>query len=384
MQGKRFSLRFKVRYDKNQEAFFALVRAGLWEKEVLLLPYGEVDFAEVLRLAEEQSVVGLVAAGLEHVTDMKPAKKDVLQFIGQAMQLEQRNTAMNYFIDVIVEKLREEGIYTLLVKGQGVAQCYERPLWRSCGDIDFFLDALNYEKAKRFLHPLAVSSEDENVEAKHLGMTIDPWVVELHGALHAELSSKMDKVIDSVQEDTFAKGSVRVWHNGGSDVYLPSAGNDVIFIFTHFLKHFFKGGIGLRQICDWCRLIWTYRDEIDASVLQERLKAMELMSEWRVFSAYAVDYLGMESEVIPLYKSSRASSRKARRINAFIMEVGNFGHNRDVSYYEKYPFLLRKTISLWRRTADAVRYLLVFPVDSVRFYSRTLFMGFSAAAKGIG
>ena len=54
--------------DNNLQAFFALVRDGLWEKEVLLVPYGEIDFAEVLRLSEEQSVVGLVAAGIEHIT----------------------------------------------------------------------------------------------------------------------------------------------------------------------------------------------------------------------------------------------------------------------------------------------------------------------------
>ena len=38
-------------------AFFTLVRAGLWEKEVRLVPYGDIDFAEVFRLAEEQSLL---------------------------------------------------------------------------------------------------------------------------------------------------------------------------------------------------------------------------------------------------------------------------------------------------------------------------------------
>lgn len=160
------------------------MRAGLWEKEVRLAPYGEIDLSAVLDLAEEQSVVGLLAAGIEHVVDGKPQKKDVLQFIGWTVQLEQRNQAMNYFIGVIVEKMREAGIYTLLVKGQGVAQCYERPLWRACGDVDFFLDDENYERAKGCLKPLAASVEEEYVREKHLGMTIDPWVVELHGSLY--------------------------------------------------------------------------------------------------------------------------------------------------------------------------------------------------------
>ena len=64
---------------KVEQAFFALVRAGLWEQDVQLASYGEIDFAEVLRLSEEQSGVGLVAAGIEHITDRKLQKKDVLQ-----------------------------------------------------------------------------------------------------------------------------------------------------------------------------------------------------------------------------------------------------------------------------------------------------------------
>ena len=52
--------------NNNQQAFFALVRAGLWEKEVRLLPYGDIDYAEVMRLSQEQAVVGLVAATSFH------------------------------------------------------------------------------------------------------------------------------------------------------------------------------------------------------------------------------------------------------------------------------------------------------------------------------
>ena len=59
------------------------------------------------------------------------------------LQIEKQNSAMNSFIGVLVEKMRKEGIYTLLIKGQGVAQCYEKPLWRSCGDIDLYLSEDN-------------------------------------------------------------------------------------------------------------------------------------------------------------------------------------------------------------------------------------------------
>jgi len=139
----------------NQQAFFALVRAGLWEKDVQLLPYGEVDYSEIMRLAQQQAIVGLVAAGLEHVAEVKVPQAWALQFAGQTIQLEQRNVAMNQLIADLVAKMRNANIYTLLVKGQGIAQSYERPQWRASGDIDFFLSEDNYQKAKAYLASLS-------------------------------------------------------------------------------------------------------------------------------------------------------------------------------------------------------------------------------------
>ena len=133
--------------------FFSLLRAGLWESEANLSQYGEIDFARILKLAEDQSVVGIVTAGLERVQDVKVPQEIVLQFVGRTLQVEQRNNEMNYFVGQLVEKMRLNGIYVILVKGQGIAQCYERPIWRECGDIDLLLSEDNYEKTKGFLLP---------------------------------------------------------------------------------------------------------------------------------------------------------------------------------------------------------------------------------------
>lgn len=362
--------------------FFSLLRAGLWETEVRLSDYESIDFAAIQSLAEEQSVVGLIAAGLEHVVDKKPAKQDVLQFIGQALQIEQQNTAMNYFIGVLVDKMQKEGIYTLLLKGQGIAQCYERPLWRSCGDVDFFLSDDNYQKAKDYLIPLASSVEGEYLREKHLGMTIDPWVVELHGRLYSGLSSSVEKGLDEIQKDVFYRGNVRSWMNGDTQVFLLSADNDAVYVFTHILQHFYKGGIGVRQICDWCRLLWTYREEIDHELLEHRLKAMGLMTEWKAFGAFAVDYLGMPLDDMPLYSPDNKWKRKAGRICSFILEVGNFGHNRDKSYFGKYPYVIRKAISFGRRVGDLYRHARISPLDSVRFLPRIVINGVRSAMRG--
>lgn len=106
--------------DNNTQAFLALVRAGLWEKEARLLPHQKIEWQEIYRLATEQSVHGLVLAGLER-SDVKPPIDLLLQWVGEVQQIERRSKAMNAFIAAIVEKMRKKGIYTLLIKGQGLA-----------------------------------------------------------------------------------------------------------------------------------------------------------------------------------------------------------------------------------------------------------------------
>lgn len=362
-------------------AFFSLLRGGLWGDEVVLTWSGSLNFPYIYQLAQEQSVVGLVAAGIERVVDNKFPKEDVLQIVGQTLQLEQNNTAMNYFIGCLFDDLRKRGIKTLLVKGQGIAQCYNKPLWRASGDVDLFMEEGDYFKAKSYLSSIAQSVGEENPASLHLAIQINPWTVELHGTLRSGLGKRIDRVIDEVQEDTFKDARVRVWKNGNSEVLLPEPNNDVVFVFTHILGHFFMGGIGLRQVCDWCRLLWTYKKEIDVRLLETRLMKMGIMSEWKSFAALAVNTLGMPDEAMPLYSPSKKWVRKSNRILTLILEFGNFGHNRDNSYYQRYPFIVYKTISLLKNTWDSIRHFMIFPKDANRVWFIRLREGIKEVVK---
>lgn len=372
---------------KNIDAFFALVQAGLWNKEVQLSSYGVLDFNEIYRLASEQSVVGLLASGLEKEFEVKLTQTLALTIAGEVLQLEQRNKAMNKFVACLVDDMRKADIYTLLVKGQGVAQCYDKPLWRASGDIDFYLSDDIFEKAKCFFRPKVDSFDPDNERTHHINMHYGQWVVEIHANQFVTLSGKINKVLKDIHEDLFYSGNVRSWMDGNTQIFLPSANNDAILIFTHFLSHFYKGGIGLRQICDWCRLLWTYRESIDYGLLEKRIRKAGLLTEWRVFGKFAIDYLGMPAEAMPMYDSRLMGhgsrfAKKAERICGFILEVGNFGHNRDTSYYSKYPFVARKAISAWRRVKDLCRHARIFPLDSLRFFPHIIFNGFRSVAHG--
>lgn len=371
----------------NTVILLELIRGGLWGTEVSLSNCEDIDYSSVMQLAEEQSVVGLVTAGLERVEDVKIPQQWSLQFIGSTLQLEQRNKSMNAFVALLISKMRAAGIYTLLVKGQGIAQGYEKPLWRACGDVDLFLSEDNYAKAKEMLVPLASSVEKEYEREKHLGMTINGWVVELHGRLYCGLSSRIERELDDIYSDTFSGGNVRSWNNNGVQVFQLGIENDVFYVFTHILQHFYKEGVGLRQICDWCRLLWTYRNEIDVEKIENRISRMGLVSEWKAFGALAIEYLGFPKDSMPLLdvRSKKEDVRwrkKADRIMEFILKSGNMGHNRDMSHFSKYPYLIRKCVSMGRRIGDMINHARIFPMDSLRFFPRIMFNGVRSAIRG--
>ena len=375
-----------MRQNVNQQAFFALLRAGLWadvgSTDIRNQGFTEsVDWEKVYQLAEEQSVVGIVLAGFES-SGVKPPQELLLQWIGEVQMIEQQNKSQNEYVGKLIERLRKEDIYALLVKGQGIAQCYERPLWRSSGDIDLFLSGRNYEKAKKILMPLATSIDEEDTQELHLGMEINSWSVELHGTLRSCCMSRMDKVIDEAQNDVFYGGNVRSWLNGKVQVFLPAVDSDVIFIFTHILKHFFNGGIGLRQICDWCRLLWTYKDSMNCGLLESRIRMMGLMTEWKTFAFLAVNTLGMPEQAMPFYSSKTRWKRKADQLMTVILKTGNFGHNVDRSYINEAGLAKRKLITACRGTVDSFSHVTIFPIDTITIRFNLLWKAIWAVIRG--
>ena len=390
-----------MKTDKSIQAFFALLRAGLWEncpvhgEGLMVNGSSDVDWEKINKLAEEQSVVGLALAGIDwfkaHDSWTSQAAKSsvrftvpqevLLQMIGEVQIIEQQNKAMNDFVAKLIEKLRKEDVYAILVKGQGIAQCYERPLWRSSGDIDLLLSDGEYEKAKKVLLPIALEVEQEYKSFKHVGMTMEGgYVVELHGTMHSRLSKSIDRGVDEAQNDVFYGGNVRSWQNGNTQVFLPRADEDVIFVFTHILHHFYIEGIGLRQICDWCRLLWTYRSKLDLRLLESRIRKMGLMTEWKAFYNLANRYLGMPDYGEGLMVHDSRYDKKADRIMEFVLETGNFGHNREKTASSSY--MGGKLASTFRKLKDFGHHMRIFPVDSVKFFCYFAIDGIGGAMRG--
>ena len=203
------------------------------------------------------------------------------------------------------------------------------------------------------------------------------------------LPDRINRELDDIYADTFNNGSVRSWNNNGTQIFTLSKENDIVYVFVHFFNHFYKEGVGLRQICDWCRLMWMCRNEIDVQKIEEQIKRMGLVSEWKAFYALASKYLGMPDLVQGSWLMVHDSGfdKKADKIMEFILKAGNMGHNRGSGFRDNGSWLVRqyvvrKAFSMFRRIGDLINHARIFPLDSLRFFPYIMFNGVRSAIRG--
>jgi len=415
---------------RTEAQFFSLLRSGLWGSDVDAgLFCREVDWKEIFTLARDQTVIGLVADGLENLMAQAqranvqaeavppqgqpqvlpgqsagvqsslqpqalpgqsarpeaagpaislPLQRMLLRLADRVIRTEQANRKQNIACAELTEMLRQGGSDAVVVKGQGVAQAYINPLRRQCGDIDLLLTRENYEKAKPILDPTGKHAASESRSKLHYECDYKGITVELHGTLDGGLNAALDRRLDQWRDEMLS-GGVRIWDTPAGPVQLPPHNFDAIYIFVHFYHHFLLGGQGLRQICDWARYLYTYREDIDFDRLRSDVLSLGLERGWKVFASMIVDVLGCPSEVVPLYDSAWMSKAKWALKSVFI--TGNFGHKQEAAR-GKESFLMRKIHSFFLQAGQMLRTFVLCPGDTMVYFVHYCVSGVKRVFKG--
>ncbi|MDE7397624.1 MAG: nucleotidyltransferase family protein [Muribaculum sp.] len=291
-----------------------------------------IDWKAVVALAKKHVVLGIIIDSIQFLPEhLRPSGEISAKMSRFALGLIQANMVMDKTAARLVAFFRQHGIDGVLLKGQGVARYYREPQMRQSGDIDFYVGKTAYPKAVELCRQNLTDDKNECDECeKHFGFNMGGVPVELHrlaARIYSPFRNKrfQEWVVESLERSP----SRRTLTVADTHITLPPLDFDAIFIFYHAWCHYIKGGIGLRQLCDWAMIFHSHSSDIDTARLVGNIHRFGLSKGWKLFACIAVNHLGVPEDKMPLYDLSY--SAKSEKILEEIISGGNFGYYSEAS-----------------------------------------------------
>jgi len=310
-----------------QHAFLALVRSGLWNTSAdpaLFSAMAATDWEELYQLARTQALLAITFDGILSLpAEARPPRPLYLQWATRVAQIEQANTHLNTELPEIFLAYQEAGLHPVLLKGQGIATYYINPLHRQCGDIDIYIGKEGQPVANRALLSRGAEAEGEASD-KHASYSF-------HG-IHVE-NHRIILRINNPLGNRYFQRLVRQWYPQHTEVReiheypvgTPPVTFNALYIFMHAFVHFLNSGIGLRQVCDWTRLLATRHEAIDTLLLEQHLRKTGLLRAAKAFGYITVRHLGLPEECLPF--SVKGMEQAGEVLLEDIFATGNFGQH---------------------------------------------------------
>ena len=361
-----------------KELFFRLLRSSLMGTD-----FGDEedkvsrqDLLKAIRIAKAQAVLGLVSnevLGNDKLSNLlrEEDKAKLKYFVMNNLSVSQM---LNNTLVSIVLELRKHGIDPVLLKGQGIAKYYPIPELRQCGDIDIYVGQENFAKSCEVIGAMSTPEDHQGdiPSLKHFHTRIGSAFIEIHRYTDVYFQRWRDRFYQKVSDRGMSNDLVPL-EFGGVSVMSPSLNFNVFFIFNHFWHHFIADGVGLRQLCDWVRLLHENYGKIDLEYLTEVLRGMGLMKEWKVFGYIAVNTLGLPAAEMPFYDGKY--EKLAGKVLGLIMLEGNFGKENLRGHNRPKGYIAGKLYSFSKRFKRNFRVLRLFPKEALRHLFKVFFVG---------
>lgn len=353
--------------NKAQNDLLFLLRLALWGKCITSADAKEMEWEEILELAKDQCVMGLVADSFQLLDECQCQGLDKLQWLGSVIRLEKKNAELNELVGKLFGKFHEMELLPVLMKGQAFAANYPYPLHRQCGDIDiYFKERAGCEKAVRWaekVDKVAAESSDNKRERKHFTFSIGDNVVELHYFMCLFENAKLQRRLQEIIDWEFANTEPFFVDIDGKQIETAPPTLSVLHQVLHITRHLLEAGIGLRQICDLAVYLRKNHESIDANRLNGYLEELQLMKTAKALGYIMAEHLGLPKEAIPFGIDGQYTDFILQEV----FEGGNFGKKKVVYRNEK-SGLWRKIESIMYFYRRCKLYKPLLPMETKSYF----------------
>jgi len=301
--------------------FLSLLQNALWQQGDVPKSLTVKTFKQIRETGNQQTVFGLIADAL--VRNNVQTNDDCTMLAMAELMIHQRQAKnINRGVAELAALLNEAKIEYIVFKGQTIAALYPKPELRTAGDIDFYVPAKDFQRAKTLIQEQwNVDFSEEEID-KHLDFERNEIRYEMHYRTETFGSKKHQRYFDQLIDNAVSHPSTIQIANTSVNVLPPT--ENLLLVFKHLFNHLLVEGVGLRQFCDLAILLNRHKEQIDASLLQRHLHKI---GYWRAFKAtesVLEQQLALPVESLP-YETGKIDNYFGRKMTKEIFKRGNFG-----------------------------------------------------------
>lgn len=342
--------------------FFELIQVSVGTRDKMSRVPDVHEWETLLELARQHTLVGVMLDGIERLPeDQRPDLDLKLEWIGEAMVIEEENKVKNRQTEKLVKILKKDGYNGVVLKGQGLAQLYPKPLRRMSGDIDFWITSHSRDEVVKYLN-----GKGFNSRVVYHNMPL-PCFKGTEVEIHFTPSWMNNYFINRRLQQWFGDMSAKtreVTLTTGERIPVPSDTFNAVFVLQHIYRHLFGSGIGLRQLMDYFYVLRQVSGEglaVSGDIIHQTSFILHQLRMDK-FTA-AVMWVLKEVMAMPQeWMLCEPNEKEGRWLLKEIMLAGNFGH-----YDERIsiPENESKVHSFFRITKQNMRLLEHYPDETL-------------------
>lgn len=224
------------------------------------------EWMELFQMAAQHQVLPMVYETVYTCRAFQSLPENEKGFIRQRViwqvMLQEKKTAE--FLN-LYQKLLEENLTPVVVKGMICRELYRKPDYRTSGDEDVLIPWEQFQACDRVFCGNGMEYLEPGQEVEKEGEI--PYLKK-GGALHIELHKELFPSHSAAYGD-FNRFFQDVFQRKiqeevqGIPVYTMGYTDHLLYLIFHAFKHFLHSGFGIRQVCDIVLYANTYGDRID-------------------------------------------------------------------------------------------------------------------------
>lgn len=340
---------------RHTRLFFSLMRIAAGNASRFPVQPTADDWQALLAEAQRQAVAGWTFAAIERLPEEQRPPRDVLlSWYARCEQVRQANRQVNADAVAVCHRVKQDGFSCCVLKGQGLSTLYPKPLLRTPGDIDLWVDG-GYQRVLPYIRQRFPETHVcfHHAEVSQPGVTC----VEYHFIpiwLNSPVANyRLQRYFRDQAARQFAHEITLP--EGAGQITMPTATFNAVYVLLHIFRHLLEEGVGLRQVTDYYYCLQQLSEE-QRSEVRSTLSRLG-MTHFAAAVMYVLrEALGMSESALLL----SPDERRGRKLLREIMLAGNFGHHDSRTDWGKRQNAWGRFVETFRRN---LRFLSDYPVE---------------------